>query len=154
VRGVGADGTPVAPAEPEFLLGITLLTGAVLAAGNRVELALDGDGTFPRLWEDLRAAERLILFQAYYGNPGKLADTLRDILIERAAAGVRVFVLYDAFGNKSLARRDLETLRRAGAEAVAFRPLSLSSLYRVQNRSHVRAVVIDGRIGWTGGFGI
>src|SRR5690606_33106023 len=80
VRGVGADGTPVAPSEPHFALGITLLTGAVLAPGNRVELAVNGDGTFPRLWEDLRSAERFILFQSYYGNPGHVADTLREIL--------------------------------------------------------------------------
>lgn len=154
VRGVGADGTPVAPAEPQFPLGITLLTGAVLAPGNRVELALDGDGTFPRLWDDLRAAQRFILFQSYYGNPGAVADSLREILIERARAGVRVFVLYDAFGFQAGSRRDIEILRAAGVNAVPFRPLRLSNLYVLQNRSHVRAVVIDGEVGWTGGFGI
>jgi cardiolipin synthase A/B len=154
VRGVGADGTPIAPAEPEFPLGITLLTGAVLAPGNRVELAVDGDGTYPRLWADLRSAERFILFQSYYGNPGRVADTLREIFVKRASAGVRVRVLYDAFGFKSMPETDVEALRRAGVEVVPFRPLRLSSLYVLQNRSHVRAVVIDGQVGWTGGFGI
>jgi cardiolipin synthase len=154
VRGVGADGAPVSPAEPEFPLAITLLTGAVIAAGNRVDLALDGDGVFPRLWADLRSAERAILLQMYYGNPGRVADTLREILLERAAAGVRVLLLYDAFGTQRIPAGDLAALREAGVQAVPFRPLRLSTLYVLQNRSHVRAVVVDGRVGWTGGFGI
>jgi hypothetical protein len=56
VRAVGGDGTPVAPAEPAFPLSVALLTGSPLVAGNRVELALDGDGTFPRLWGGHRGA--------------------------------------------------------------------------------------------------
>lgn len=154
VRGVGADGTPVAPAEPQFPLGITLLTGTVLAPGNRIELAFDGDGTFPRLWEDLRSAERFILFKNYYGRPGRSWDTLREILLERAAAGVRVFFLYDAFGNLQIPRRDLAALRAGGVKAAPFRPLRLSLLHVMQNRAHSRAVVVDGEVGWTGGFGI
>src|SRR5690606_24665981 len=129
VRGVGADGVPVSPAEPQFPLGITLLTGTVLAAGNRVELALNGEGTFHRLWDDLRSAKDFILFQSYYGNPGAVVDTLREILLERASAGVRVFVLYDAFGFQRIPSSDLEAMRRAGIVVVSFRPLRFSSLY-------------------------
>ena len=76
VVGVGADGAPVAPAEPEFPLSVAVLTGTVLSANNRVELALDGDGTFPRLWGDLRAARHTITVQTYYGKRGHVADTL------------------------------------------------------------------------------
>lgn len=77
VRGAGADGTTVAPSDPQFPLSITLLTGAVLAPGNQVELAVDGDGTYPRLWEDLRSAERFIFILMYFGNPGRLAPSAR-----------------------------------------------------------------------------
>ena len=154
VRGVGADGTPVAPAEPQFPLSVAVLTGTVLSGGNRVELALNGDGTYPRLWEDLRTATQSITVQMYYGMPGQVADTLRQILVERAAAGVRVFVLYDAFGMQAPSRDHQAALRRAGVRVVPFRPLRLSTLYVLQNRSHVRGIVIDGRVGWTGGFGI
>ena len=153
VRGVGADGTPIAPAEPEFPLGTTLLTGTTLAPGNRVELAINGDGTFPRLWEDLRSAKRFIVIQSYYGKPGEVADTLRDILIERARAGGRVLVLYDAFGTRIMPATEMQLLRDAGVEIIPFRPFRLSTLYVLQNRSHVRVVVVDGRVGWTGGFG-
>jgi len=154
VRGVGADGAPVAPSEPQFPLSVTLLTGTVLSGGNRVELALNGDGTFPRLWDDLRTARQSILVQNYYGQPGRVADTLSRILLERAAAKVRVFVLYDAFGTHDLSASRLDAFRAAGIAVVAFRPLRLATLWRVQNRSHVRAFVIDGRVGWTGGFGV
>jgi cardiolipin synthase len=154
VRGVGADGAPVSPEEPQFPLTVGVLTGTLLTGGNRVEIALNGDGTFPRLWADLRSAQRAVTVQMYYGLPGQVADSLRDILIERAKAGVRVFVLYDAFGNQDMPERDMEKLRTAGALVFAFRPLNFRNLYVIQNRSHIRSIVVDGRVGWSGGFGI
>ena len=83
-----------------------------------------------------------------------MGDTLRDILIERTRAGVRVFLLYDAFGSQDIPRDHLSALRAGGVSVEAFRPLRLSTLHLFQNRSHVRGIVVDGRIGWTGGFGI
>ncbi len=153
VRSAGADGTPVAPAEPSFPRTVALLAGTPLLSGNRVELALDGDGTFSRLWADLRGARRSITIQMYYANPGRVADTLGAILAERSRSGVAVYLLYDAFGS-ALPGVWLERVRAAGVRAVAFRPLRLENLWVVQNRSHVRGIVVDGRIGWTGGFGM
>lgn len=153
VQGVGGDATPVSPAEPTFPLAVALLTGSPIIAGNRVELALNGDGTYPRLWADLRSASRAITVQMYYAAPGRVADSLGAILAERARAGVSVRLLYDAFGS-SFTDEYLARLRSAGVRAVPFRPLRFRNLWVVQNRSHVRGVVVDGRIGWTGGFGI
>ena len=153
VRGVGADGEPVAPGESTFPLSVAVLTGAAIVPGNRVELALNGDGTFPRLWADLRAAQRSITIQNYFAEPGRVADTLAAILQERARAGVKVYLLYDAFGS-NLTDEYLEQLRSAGVRAVAFRPLRFKNLWVIQNRSHIRGIVVDGRLGWTGGFGI
>jgi cardiolipin synthase A/B len=153
VRGVGADETPVAPAEPTFPLAVAVLTGTPILPGNNVELALDGDGTFPRLWEDLRSAKKSITIQNYYAGPGRVADSLRTILVERARSGVQVYLLYDAFGS-NFSHGYLEALRSSGVRAVPFRPLRLGNLWVVQNRAHIRGIVIDGRIAWTGGFGI
>jgi cardiolipin synthase len=153
VRGIGGDGAPISPAEPAFPLAVALLTGTPIVLGNRVELALNGDGTYPRLWADLRSARRFITVQMYYAEPGRVADSLGTILAERAGAGVRVYLLYDAFGS-NLPDEYLARLRGAGVRAEAFRPLRFRNLWVVQNRSHVRGVVIDGRAGWTGGFGI
>jgi cardiolipin synthase len=153
VQGIGGDGTPVSPAEPTFPLAVALLTGSPILVGNRVELALNGDGTYPRLWADLRSARRAITVQMYYAAPGRVADSLGAILAERARAGVAVYLLYDAFGS-SFTDDYLARLRAAGVRAVPFRPLRFRNLWVVQNRSHVRGVVVDGRVGWTGGFGI
>jgi cardiolipin synthase len=153
VRGVAADGA-IAVREPQFPLAVTMLTGAWLAPGNRVQVMSNGDGTFPRLWEDLRSAQQSITLQVYYGQPGNTARTLGGILRERAAAGVRVFVLYDAFGAGGIRDEEVAALRGAGVQIEPFRPIRLSTLHLAQNRSHVRGIVIDGRIGWTGGFGI
>ena len=154
VRGVGADGVPVGISEPEFPLSVALLTGTSLAPGNRVEIALNGDATYERLWNDLRSASRSITLQLYYGSVGKTADTLHAILLNRAAAGVRIFVLYDGFGTPDISREHVESLRRAGVSIEPFRPLRISALHLAQNRSHARGIVVDGQVGWTGGFGI
>ena len=110
---VGAT-VPLSVSEPEFPLMATMATGAWLAPGNRVELMLNGDDTYPRLWEDLRSAQRSITLQLYYGAPGRMADTLSEILRERAKAGVRVFVLYDAFGTVDIPANHRDELRAAG----------------------------------------
>ena len=154
VQGVGADGVPIGVSEPQFPLSVTLLTGAWMAPGNRVDVALNGDGTYSRLWEDLRSARQSITLQLYYGNTGRMADTLRQILVDRAASGVRVFLLYDAFGTLDIPPEHGAALRAAGVLVEPFRPIRLSTLHLAQHRAHVRGIVIDGRVGWTGGFGI
>jgi cardiolipin synthase len=154
VRGVAADGAPISVSEPEFPLMATMATGAWLAPGHHVDVMLNGDGTYPRLWEDLRSAQRSITLQMYYGAPGRMADMLGQILRERAQAGVRVFVLYDAFGTVDMPVNHRDELRAAGITVEPFRPIRLSTLHLAQNRSHVRGIVIDSRVGWTGGFGI
>jgi cardiolipin synthase len=140
--------------EPEFPLSIALLTGTTLAAGNRVEIALNGDGTYERLWADLRSATRSITLQLYYKSAGKTADTLHQILADRATAGVKVFVLYDGFGTPDISPARIDSLRKSGVNIEPFRPVRISALHLAQNRSHARGIVIDGRVGWTGGFGI
>lgn len=83
-----------------------------------------------------------------------MADTLRQILVDRAASGVRVFLLYDAFGTLDIPPEHGAALRAAGVLVEPFRPIRLSTLHLAQHRAHVRGIVIDGRVGWTGGFGI
>ncbi|HEX6628989.1 MAG TPA: phospholipase D-like domain-containing protein [Gemmatimonadaceae bacterium] len=152
VRGVGVDGAPVSPGESAFPISLSMLTGSELLPGNQVELVLDG-GVFPRLWEDLRAAKVAITIQMYYALAGEVTETLAEILIERARAGVGVYVLYDAFGAKALGGAYAKRLREAGVQIVPFRPLSPRNLWVIQNRAHIRGVVIDWEVGWTGGFG-
>jgi cardiolipin synthase len=127
---------------------------AIRRGAPRVEVTLNGDGTSERLWADLRSARRSITLQLYYGAPGRMAQTLGSMLVDRARAGVRVLVLYDAFGTMDIPADQQNAFRAAGISVEAFRPIRLSALHLAQNRSHVRGIVIDSRIGWTGGFGI
>jgi cardiolipin synthase A/B len=154
VAGMVTDGVPVAVGDCQFPSSVTMLTGAEMGPGNRVEVTLNGDGTYSRLWDDLRSARHTITVQMYYGQPGRMAMTLTGVLRERAEAGVRVFVLYDAFGTAHIPSADRAALQAAGIAVQPFRPIRLSTLHLAQHRSHVRGIVIDGRIGWTGGFGI
>lgn len=144
----------IAPDQPGFSRTVELLTGAPLASGNQVDVLANGDGTFPRLWADLRDARRSITMQMYYIAPGMVTDTTAAILIERARAGVEVRFLYDAFGAKNLPARILDSLHAAGVRTAEFRPLRWYALDRANHRSHIRGIVIDGRVGYTGGFGL
>lgn len=154
VRGAGPGEGPPAIGEPRFLTEAEHLGGVPLEPGNRVRVLIDGGGTFPPLWRDLRSATRSITFQVYYCEPGAVADTLAAILEERALAGVAVLFLADGFGCDALVDAHGERLRAAGARVALFRPVRWHTLHKAQHRSHARAVVVDGRIGYTGGFGI
>ena len=149
----GKEGSPGVGSE-RFLRVVELLTQANLLSGNSITVATNGDETYPQLWRDLRSAQRSITLQFYYMNPGRMADTLHAILAERAAAGVRILFLHDAFGSQNISDEYLESLRRAGVEVATFRPVHWYSIHKAQSRSHIRVVVVDGSIGWTGGFGI
>src|SRR5690606_26921018 len=140
--------------DPLFARTMELYTSTTMRAGNRVELLLDGDGTYPPLWADLRSAESTITVQLYYSQPGAVADSMQSILMERARAGVRVLVLLDAFGSRPPGAAWGRRMEERGARVVWLRPVKWYTLHKATNRSHVRSVVVDGRVGYTGGFGL
>jgi cardiolipin synthase len=140
--------------DPAFRRTAEVLASMELVNGNELELLTNGDETYPRLWGDLRSARRLITLQMYYCRPGQVADTLKQILMERARAGVRVLFLHDAFGSQDLPDSYFEELQSAGVETRTFRPVHWYSLDKASHRSHIRVVVVDGEVGYTGGFGI
>jgi cardiolipin synthase len=154
VLAVGGPSGPPAADDSAFIHMLSLHTGAPAAAGHRVDFLLNGDGTFPQLWRDLRAARRVITFQTYYAHPGEVADSVSAILRERARAGVAVHFLYDAFGAGPLSDGWLDSLRTAGVRVAELRPVRWYSPHKATARSHARAIVIDGVVGYTGGFGI
>src|SRR3954462_13739182 len=157
VRSVIAEGDkggPPATEDPLFVHTIELFTGTHIDSGNKVQILLYGNGTYPQLWKDLASAQQTITVQMYYSQPGAVADTMAKYLIDRAQHKVRVLLLLDAFGSQPLKREWVRRLRAAGVELVWLRPLRWYTLQKAAQRSHVRVVVVDGTIGYTGGFGL
>jgi cardiolipin synthase len=157
VRNVIAEGDKDGPpsiADSLFSRSIELYTGTHIDPGNNVQILLNGDGTYPQLWKDLASAQSTITVQMYYSQPGAVADTMAKYLIEKARQKVRVLLLLDAFGSQPLKRDWLQRVKAGGVEVVWLRPLRWYSLQKAAQRSHVRVVVVDGRIGYTGGFGL
>jgi cardiolipin synthase len=153
-RVLNFDRSPLPSVHDEtFLPSMELACRTELHPGNSVEIFWNGDEMYPRLWDDLRAATHSITVQLYYNKPGRMADMLSTILIERARAGIQVLFLYDAWGT-SFKKQYVESLRRGGVLMEKFRPVTLRALNHVNHRAHSRVICVDGRIGWTGGFGI
>ena len=157
VTSVIAEGDHEGPptvTDPLFAQTIELFTKTHIDPGNKVEILLNGDGTYPPLWRDIASAQRTLTVQLYFCQPGAVADTMAKYLSERARAKVRVLLLLDAFGAGPLKDEWIDGLKAAGVEVVQLRPLKWYTLHKTANRSHVRAIVIDGRVGYTGGFGL
>jgi cardiolipin synthase len=154
LRAPGDSEGPPSPTDPLFCETLSLLTKTTLAPGHEIEVFANGNETYPRLWEDLREAQRSITLQMYYCQPGRMADEFKEILLDRARAGVRVLFLRDAFGSGKLTKEYLAELEEGGVQVAAFRPTRWYQLFKVYHRSHIRVAVIDGEVGYTGGFGI
>ncbi len=154
VRAPGDAGGPPAVADPTFTPTVELLTKTPLHHGHAIDVFACGAELYPRLWDDLRRAQRSLTLQLYYVQPGRMADELSALVLERAAEGVRVLFMRDAFGSAPMPAQYWERLTEAGVRVAAFRPTSPWELHKVQQRSHIRVVVVDGCVGYTGGFGI
>ena len=152
VQGFGRESPSVG--DSLFVRTMEMFTGTHLTDGNHVTVLLNGEQTYPALWKELRGAKQTITMQMYYFEPGKIADTLSAILRERARSGVSVQLLTDAFGAQKITKGYLDTLAAAGVHTAIFRPVHWYEMQKLQNRSHIRAVIVDGRVGFTGGFGI
>ncbi len=148
-----SDNGPPRVSDSLFERTFELFTGTHISSGNVVEPVNNGT-VYTRLWADLRSAQRTITVQMYYSLPGFVADSMAAVLSERARARVRVLFLIDAFGSQHLSKKYLNSMRAAGVEVAKLRTLHWYTVSNAATRSHVRAVVIDGRLGYTGGFGI
>lgn len=157
VKWVLAEGDQDGPppvTDPLFARTLELYTGTHIDEGNDVQILLNGDGTYPIMWQDIGSAQRTLTMQMYYAQPGAVADSLAHHLVNRARAGVRVLLLLDAFGAGPL-KGDWERLVRDGGVEIGWlRPIRWYSLHKATHRSHVRTIVVDGRVGYTGGWGI
>lgn len=154
VRALGDSAGPLNVQDTAFERAIEMLALVQLQPGHSVEMLTNGNGTYPRIYADMHGAKRSLTIQLYYAKPGAVADSFRAILTERARAGVHVMLLLDAFGASPLTDGYIDTLKAAGVRTAMFRRVTWHTLHKAQNRSHVRALVIDETVGYTGGFGL
>lgn len=122
--------------------------------GGTVELLQNGDRFYPAMLDAIRAARDTINFEVYIFDPDEIGRAFMDAFLDRARAGVEVRVLVDAFGSFKLRKRHRNELRQGGVKVERFRPFGLSNLVRVYRRTHRRAIVVDGRVAFTGGAAI
>jgi cardiolipin synthase len=153
VRNLVVVDSTLVPGSAGFAREAAAAAQLQLRPGNRIRVIQDAD-LFPDLLEDLRAARSSILVACYFCQPGRMGDGLAAVLAERARDGVAVFLLGDGFGCREYLDAVEQDLRGAGAAVASHRPVRWWALHRAQHRNHGRAVVVDGTIGYTGGFGI
>jgi cardiolipin synthase len=94
----GDRGGPPSVSDSLFPRTIELYTGTHIDPGNKIQVLLNGNGTYPPIWRDIASAKRTLTVQMYYSQPGAVADTMAKYLADRARAHVRVLLLLDAFG--------------------------------------------------------
>jgi cardiolipin synthase len=140
--------------DPEFFGSALALYDPVPLGGNRLEILQDGDEYFPAMLAAIRAAKKTVNFQAYIVYSDKVGRSFRDALIERARAGVEVRVLLDGVGSGwKLDNSDVRLMKAAGCKFAYYHPLLSWRIDRTNRRSHRRVLVVDGKLGFTGGVG-
>src|SRR5262249_13611450 len=122
--------------------------------GGTIELLQNGDRFYRAMLDAIQGARDTVNFEVYIFEPDEIGRRFMDALVDRARAGVEVRVLVDAFGSFRLKRPHREELRQAGVKIERFRPLGLSNLVRIYRRTHRRAIVVDGRLAFTGGAAV
>lgn len=143
-----------AAADSAFARAMGVLLGPAILPGNRFDVLLNGDRIFPAMLASIRDAKRTITFESYIYWSDAIGKAFADSLGERARAGVKVHVLLDWVGSNKLDPTHLAAMEAAGVEVRKFHKPDWYSLARMNNRTHRKVLVVDGRVGFTGGVGI
>ncbi len=146
--------------EPSFYPTLAAHTDASIIAGNRVDLLFNGDQIFPAMLEAIRSARKSITYQQYLFEDGAIAHEIADAFAERCRAGVQVKILLDSLGSGGVPQDILNQWIESGCQLEWFERIKVFQfitpweLLSYNHRSHRRILVIDGKIGFTGGHGV
>jgi cardiolipin synthase len=151
---------PLLLSEPSFFPTIAAHTDAPIMEGNRVDLLFNGEQIFPRMLRAIRAARKSITYAQYLYKGGQIAHELAEAFAERCKAGVQVKLLIDDHGGSEMPKEIPVLWRESGCDLRWFRRIRLFQfltpweLLTYNYRNHRRILVIDGKVGFTGGHGV
>ena len=140
--------------DPQFARSMGVLLGPPIFDGNEAQTLVNGDEIFPAMLAAIRQAEHSVTFETYIYWSGSIGREFAEALAERSRAGVAVHVLLDWLGSAKMDESMLQDMKDAGVEVARYHKPHWSHLARFNNRTHRKLLVIDGRIGFTGGVGI
>jgi cardiolipin synthase A/B len=144
----------VAAGDPTFLATMEAQTASPILSGNAIRLLLNGDEIFPAKLAAIRAARTNINYAEYFYAAGAVAHDVAEALADRCRAGVTANILLDGVGALSMPSADVTRMKEAGCHVHTFRPIGGFRLRRHNTRNHRRILVVDGRVGITGGSGV
>jgi len=140
--------------DPQFTRTMGLLLGPAIVDGNRFQVLVNGEQIFPSMLSAIHSARRTITFETYIYWSGRIGKEFADALAERAHAGVKVHVLLDWVGSDKMEKAYLEEMERAGVEIRRYHKPQWYNLSKLNNRTHRKLLIVDGKVGFTGGVGI
>lgn len=139
----------------ELMLYNLNVAGAALTDNNDIRIYTDGREKFRALVKEMEDAKRYIHIQYYIIRNDELWREMEKVLVRKVRQGVEVRVLSDSLGCRSMHASDRRRCEAAGIQVAKFSPVWLRKLkFRMNFRNHRKIVVIDGRVGFVGGFNI
>ena len=140
--------------DPRFARELGVLLGPPFVEGNSATVLLNGDEIFPPMLKAIREARASITFETYIYWSGEIGRTFAAELSSAAKRGVKCHVLLDWVGSAKMDAALLAEMKASGVEIQRFHPPHWADLGRLNNRTHRKLLVVDGRVGFTGGVGI
>ena len=140
--------------DPQFLRSMGSLVEPGILASNHVTTLVNGDQIFPAMLAVARTAEKSICLETYIYWSGDIGKQFADVLVEKAKAGVKVHVIIDWIGSRRIESSLLNFMESAGVEIERYNPLVWYAPTRLNHRDHRKLLIVDGKVGFTGGAGL
>ena len=140
--------------DPQFARSLSALLGPPFTYGNEVKVLSNGDEIFPPMLEAIHNAKQTITFETYIYWSESIGQEFTDALSEQASSGVKVHLLLDWLGSVKMDQKNLDKMVKAGVQIQRYHKPHWSHLTRLNNRTHRKLLIIDGKLGFTGGVGI
>jgi cardiolipin synthase A/B len=139
--------------DPQFVRSMDNLLGPSIRDGNKIETLLNGK-TFDSMLQAIEQAKKSITFETYIYWSGQIGRKFTDALSKKAKEGVRIHVLLDWVGSGRMDKDLLKELEDSGVQLERYHRAYWFTINKFNNRTHRKIMVVDGKIGFTGGIGI